>query len=176
MGEVLRADDRGRITLPITFEPYSLTPLWSNNTLFLVDSKELSNLMAEKPPLNGEIQMYRVKGLPYYIPKSFEPTNRITIPKAIRVSKFWEFEKTTFVFKSIDEEVPAYRLTPLAIVSLRESDFDVKESNSISIRKFGKGHWIPLPKTVVEMLNEPEEFYLRVSNDSIILVPKKVYR
>lgn len=124
MGIVLKADDRGRITLPVKVEPYSLMPLWKNGVLYLIKVKQLLvsiTSFEEATKFNNEIEKYRVKGLPYEIPRTYEPSNRITIPKAVRVSKFWEFEETTFKFDSLGREVPAYKLIPLKVVPLKDS-------------------------------------------------------
>jgi len=121
MGEVLKVDRRGRVTLPVTVAPYSLMPLWVGGVLFLVDNKIWCCLtVGDTQKLLEEIEKYRVKGLPYDVPRTYEPTNRLTIPKQVRVSEFWDFEETTFRFKSIGKAARAYKLTPLKVVPFKE--------------------------------------------------------
>jgi len=123
MGIILKVDKRGRVTLPIPIEEYAckFMPLWVNGALYLVDTKVVANLTIEESfKFDEEVEKYRVKGLPFWIPRAYEPTNRITIPKVVRVSDVWEFEETTFRFESIGKTVRAYKLTPLKVAPLKE--------------------------------------------------------
>lgn len=125
MGIILKVDKRGRVTLPIPIEEYaykSFMPLWVDGALYLVDTKVVANLTIEQSfKFDEEVEKYRVKGLPFRIPRKSEPTSRrITIPKVVRVSDVWEFEETTFRFESIGKTVRAYKLTPLKVVPLEE--------------------------------------------------------
>lgn len=42
---------------------------------------------------------------------------------------------------------------------------------TVKVRNFGRGQWIYLPKAVAKMLDEPEEFYVRVEGGTLVLVP-----
>jgi len=43
---------------------------------------------------------------------------------------------------------------------------------ALRVRKFGRGHWIYIPKNVMELLDMPDEFDANVEGSKLILTPK----
>lgn len=140
---ILWMDERGRITLPFEVEPQAFIPVWADNSLYLLDTRLLSSLYISfdgkkvKFDLNkykqimDELKQYRVKGMPLRIPNTLKPTKKITLPKVLRVTNYWVIETAKFKLKSVDEEVFAFKLTPVRI----KIDKEVVKIDPSQVRK-----------------------------------------
>lgn len=43
----------------------------------------------------------------------------------------------------------------------------------VEVRKYGRGHWIYIPKNIMELLDMPNKFDANVESSKLILTPKK---
>lgn len=52
--------------------------------------------------------------------------------------------------------------------------FDILQSMglSIEVRRYGRGHWIYIPKSIMDLLDMPNEFDANVEGSKLILTPK----
>jgi len=129
---ILWMDERGRITLPFKVKPQAFVPVWVDNSLYLLDSILLMRLFAtvdgddiridydKYEQILTELEQYRIKNMPIQIPNTVKPTKKITLPKVLRITNYWVIESCKFKFKSVDAEVPAYKLTPVRIKIIKE--------------------------------------------------------
>jgi len=46
-------------------------------------------------------------------------------------------------------------------------------SLEINVRKYGRGYWLYLPKTLYDLMGGPESFEVTVADNQLVLTPKK---